>query len=230
MRSDERTVRSTSASGAERRTKSAHTGTAGKHYQYTFEDFCFLVKDGQKADLIDGVIYMASPDNIDAYRHYRWLGHLMSDYSEETDQGEIFGSRVAFRLGDLGSPEPDLAFVQKERLHLVRRGFFDGPPDAAFELVSPESIDRDYVLKRSQYEAAGVTEYWIIDAMERKVTLLRLAANGKYREVKPRKGELHSAVLRGFWLRPEWLWQEPLPRKRAVLQQLLDRLEPPAKP
>ena len=39
----------------------------------TFEDFCFLVKDGQKADLIDGVIYMASPDNLDANRLSKWL-------------------------------------------------------------------------------------------------------------------------------------------------------------
>ncbi len=229
MRNAERKTNRPSHLGAERRTKPAHGSIANKSHSYTFDDFCVLVKDGEKADLIDGVIYMASPDNIDAYRHYRWLGHLMSDFCEETDQGEIFGSRVAFRLADLGSPEPDLAFVQKARLHLVRRGFFDGPPDAAFEIVSPESVERDYVLKRSQYEAAGVAEYWIIDAMERRVTLLRLGANGKYREVKPRKGELHSAVLRGFWLRPEWLWQEPLPRKRVVLQQLLDRLEPPAK-
>lgn len=29
----------------------------------TFDEFCRLVRDGQKADLIDGVIYMASPDS-----------------------------------------------------------------------------------------------------------------------------------------------------------------------
>jgi hypothetical protein len=32
----------------------------------TFDDFCLLVKDGQQADLINGVIYMASPENTDA--------------------------------------------------------------------------------------------------------------------------------------------------------------------
>lgn len=39
---------------------------------YTFEDFCALIPTGQKADLIDGVIYMASPDNTDAL--FMWLG------------------------------------------------------------------------------------------------------------------------------------------------------------
>jgi Uma2 family endonuclease len=187
------------------------------------------VKDGQKADLIDGVVYMASPENLGANRRFLWLAYLMGELSEETDQGEVFGSRVAFRLNDLSSPEPDLAFVKKARLHLMRPGFFNGRPDMAMEIVSPESTDRDYVLKRAQYETARVPEYWIIDEMERKITLLRLGPRGKYREVKPRKGELHSTVLRGFWLRPDWLWQEKLPRKREVLQQLLDRLEPQRK-
>jgi hypothetical protein len=31
-----------------------------------FEEFLVLVEDGQKADLLDGVIYMASPDNTDS--------------------------------------------------------------------------------------------------------------------------------------------------------------------
>ena len=204
--------------------------TATKTTKITFDDFCVLVKDGQKADLIAGVIYMASPDNLDANNLFMWLGYLMGGIAEELDQGNIFGSRVAFRLDDLGSPEPDLAFVKKTRMHLARRGFFNGRPDLALGIVSPESVERDYLTKRAQFEEAGVPEYWIVDEMEQKVTLLRLGANGKYREVKPRKGELLSTVLRGFWLRPEWLWQDPLPRKRDVLQLLLDRLQPPSSP
>jgi Uma2 family endonuclease len=217
-------------SGAERATKRADTAAVPEPAKYTFDDFCVLVKEDQKADLIDGVIYMASPENLDANDRFMWLGFLMNGFAGKTDQGKVYGSRVAFRLGDVGGPEPDLAFVKKDRLHLRRRGFFQGPPDLAVEIVSPDSIERDYELKRAQYEAAGVSEYWIVDEFERKVTLLRLAANGKYREVKARKGELHSVVLRGFWLRPEWLWQEPLPLHLDILQELLDRLGPPAKP
>src|SRR5262249_48495267 len=43
---------------------------------FTFDDFCLLVKDGQKADLIDGVIYMASPDNTEAADLNVWLCRL----------------------------------------------------------------------------------------------------------------------------------------------------------
>ncbi len=197
--------------------------TASHHALYTFEDFRALVKDGQKADLIDGVIYVASPENTEANNLFVWLLGVMDTFAEENELGEVFGTRVAFRLGDRGGPEPDIAFVRKDRLHLVEEGFVRGAPDLAVEIVSPDSIDRDYERKREQYQQAGVLEYWIVDPLERKVTLLRLGKDGEYREVRPRKGILQSKALPGFWLRIEWLFQEPLPKKSTALKELLAR-------
>jgi Uma2 family endonuclease len=199
-------------------------GTATRTKDYTFEDFCLLVQDGQKADLIDGVIYMASPDNMDANDLFVWLMRLLADVVELNDLGKVNGSRAAYRVNDRNSPEPDIAFIRRNRTNLVRRGFVNGAPDLAMEIVSPESVERDYETKRELYQDAGVEEYWIVDEVEQKVTLLRLAANGKYREIRPKKGELHSQVVPGFWIRPEWLWQNPLPKKVDVLKLLLQRL------
>lgn len=187
----------------------------------TFEDFCLLLKDDQKGDLIDGVIYMASPENTDANKLAVWLGGLIDLFVEEHGLGQVFGSRVAFRLDDTQGPEPDIAFVRQNRLHLVKRGYVEGAPDLAIEIVSPESVERDYETKREQYRQAGVAEYWIVNVMEQRVTLLRLTAAGAYREAKPRKGVLHSRTLPGFWLRPEWLWQQPRPKKTMVLAEIL---------
>src|SRR5262245_61686066 len=153
---------------------------------YAFEDFCSLVKDGQKADLIDGVIYMASPDNTDANDLFVWLITLMNLFCRRKKLGKVYGSRVAFRLDDREGPEPDIAFVAANRLDLVRRGYVAGGPDLAVEIVSPDSVERDYKKKRAQYQKGGVREYWIIDEIEQRVTLLRLTERGKYREVRPR--------------------------------------------
>jgi hypothetical protein len=35
-----------------------------------------------------------------------------------------------------------------------------------------------------------------------------------------REGVYHSEALPGFWLRVEWLWQEPLPKTLDVLRDL----------
>jgi Uma2 family endonuclease len=191
---------------------------------HTFDDFALLVGENEKADLIDGVIYMASPENTDANELFVWLLSLFHDFVEFHDLGRIYGSRVAFRLDEKNAPEPDIAFVARRNLHRVQRGRVEGPPDLAVEIVSPDSVERDYETKKRKYAEAGVPEYWIIDEMAEQVTLLSLAAGSKYREVKPKKGILRSKLLPGFWLRPEWLWQAPRPRKAEILAQLL---EPP---
>lgn len=196
---------------------------------YTFEDFCALVRDGDKADLIDGVIYMASPDNTDANSLQVWLSGLMDLFAEETNAGKVYVSRVALRLDDRNGPEPDIAFVRKNRLHLVKRGHIAGGADLVVEIVSPDSSERDYEKKWKQYQEAGIPEYWIVDEIEKKVMLLRPGPGGKYRQIRPRRGELHSQSLPGFWIRPEWLWQDPLPKKMTIVTQLLARLTHPSK-
>lgn len=168
---------------------------------------------------------IASPETPDENELLVWLSVMLDFFEEETDAGNIYISRVALRLDDRNGPEPDIVFMQKDRLHLVKRGHIAGPADIAVEIVSPDSIERDYEKKWKQYEEAGIPEYWIVDEIEQRVTLLRLGAGGKYRAVKPRKGELHSQSLPGFWIRPEWLWQRPLPKKTAVLAQLLERMK-----
>lgn len=39
-----------------------------------------------------------------------------------------------------------------------------GAPDFVAEIVSPSTQSRDYLLKLNRYQAAGVKEYWILDA------------------------------------------------------------------
>ena len=188
---------------------------------FTYDDFRVLVHDDQKADLIDGVIYMASPENIEANALFVWLITVIQLYVRKKKLGRVHGSRVACRLDDKNAPEPDILFVaEKNRGRLRRRGV-EGPPDLAVEIVSPESVERDYEKKRRQYQRFKIPEYWIIDEHERKVTVLRLDARGKYREIAPRKGVFHSQALAGFRLDPDWLWQDPLPDELEILGRLL---------
>lgn len=188
--------------------------------QFTFDDFLLLVKEYQKADLLDGVIYMASPESTDDNRLGGWLYRLMSEYVSELDLGEVFYSRVAFRITGKRGPEPDVAFVAKSRMHLVQTGFVAGPPDLALEIVSPDSVKRDYDTKRSIYEKSGVKEYWIIDPAERKATFLH-RTRGQFRQLEPTANHFESKVLPGFRLDVRWLWSKRRPSAFHVLKKLL---------
>jgi Uma2 family endonuclease len=190
--------------------------------RYTFDDFLWLIKEHEKADLLDGVIYIASPESPEDNELGGWLYRLMSEFADQTNQGNCYYTRVAFRIADKRGPEPDVAFVAKERLYIVERGFIDGPPDIAVEIVSPDSVERDYNLKTNIYEAAGVREYWIIDPDQQRVTFLRLQGQ-QFVEIMPRDGRYESQVLAGFYFLTEWLWSKERPSVMAILPEMLRR-------
>jgi Uma2 family endonuclease len=188
------------------------------------EEFVLRVGDGQKADLLDGVIYMASPDSPEAAEVNGFLQTLLNYFTRRLELGKVYGPRSAFRLfpdsHESWAPEPDVAFIRRERTHLWKGSVFQGPPDLAVEIVSTDSIDRDTITKREAYERAGVKEYWIIDLIQGKCTFLRLE-NDAYREVVASGTVFRSEVIGGFWLDTGWLFAEELPPPDVCLEKIL---------
>jgi hypothetical protein len=52
------------------------------------------------------------------------------------------------------------------------------------------------------------------------MAMYRLGKEGHYRRVELKEGIYRSEVVPGFWLRPEWLWQEPLPNVLEIAREL----------
>lgn len=55
------------------------------------------------------------------------------------------------------------------------------PPLLVVEVVSPKQETRDYRYKRTEYAARQIPEYWIVDAIAQKVTILQWV-DGLYEE------------------------------------------------
>jgi Uma2 family endonuclease len=55
------------------------------------------------------------------------------------------------------------------------------PPLLAVEVVSPESVSRDYRYKRSEYAALEIPEYWIVEPLKNQICVL-LLEEGLYEE------------------------------------------------
>jgi Uma2 family endonuclease len=73
---------------------------------------------------------------------------------------------------------PDL-MVYSEELAIAMQGatrslvLLDMPPPLlVVEVVSPNQASRDYRYKRTEYAARGIAEYWIVDTIAQKVTVL----------------------------------------------------------
>lgn len=195
-----------------------------------YETYRKLVEDGEKADLIDGVIYMASPDKHDHNSLNLFLANLLDDFTAARNiDGAIFISRFACKLTDYRAPEPDVGYVGPERVHLVEDRHMRGGPDIAVEIVSRDSRSRDYGIKRELYQTASVTEYWIIDPLKSQTLFLRLHG-GKYEPVELDRGHIfRSSVIPGFWLDTKWLFAKPLPRAYHCLALILQDKPRPRK-
>jgi Uma2 family endonuclease len=72
------------------------------------------------------------------------------------------------------------------------------PPLVVVEVVSAGQEKRDYRYKRSEYGARGIAEYWIVDPVTQRVTLLEWV-EGLYEERGYGLGErIRSSVLDGL--------------------------------
>ena len=175
-----------------------------------------------RAEWVDGEVVVMSPANRGHVRLNSLLNAVLFSYVEARALGEILGPEFVARFhaeGGLRRLVPDLLFVANERRHLIGPTYLDGVPDLAVEIVSPDSTSRDYQEKYRDYESGGVREYWIIDPLACAFEAYGLDG-GRFVRIAEADGRVDSAVLPGFFLRPDWLWREPLPRLADVLREL----------
>ena len=185
----------------------------------SYEEFLAWADEDTLAEWVDGEVIMMSPASS---RHQDVAGFLiavMRPFVELRDLGTVISAPFQMRLAWSGR-EPDLLFVAKEHLDRLRETYLDGPADLAVEVVSPESADRDREEKFAEYAQGGVREYWLIEPEDERAEFYRLEG-GRYRlTFGGREGRYESEVVPGFWLRVEWLWQEPLPAVEDVLLEI----------
>lgn len=187
----------------------------------SFEEFLAWCDEDTWAEWVDGEVIMVSPASARHQDIAGFLEAILRIVTEVGDLGKLFQAPFVMRVPERPSGrEPDLLFVQRERLHLIKDNFLDGPADLAVEVVSPESIGRDRGDKFVEYERAGIREYWLIDPDRQAAEFYELGIDGRYRLAPTEGGVFRSKVIPGFWLRPEWLWQTPLRPVLDVLREL----------
>ena len=94
--------------------------------------------------------------------------------------------------------EPDVCILLDENDRRRGRKYWDGA-DFVIEVVSPDGEQRDYEDKRSEYAAANIPEYWVVDPQRKELLILRLSGNQYVDGGSLRPGDVaKSAVLDGF--------------------------------
>ena len=187
----------------------------------TYEEFLERY-NGVRAEWVDGEVELMSPVSNVHQRIGNFLFRVISDFVEAYDLGAVFQLEFQMKLvREKRGREPDLFFVPKAKLAQLESNYFDGPADLVIEIISPESISRDWEDKFAEYQSGGVAEFWLIDPTAQQVNFFRRDDGGRFQPVSPdADGIYRSTGLPGFWLRVAWLWQSPSPPMYAVRKEL----------
>lgn len=188
-----------------------------------YETYLAQASETRIVEWVDGEVISYMPPTPQ-HQHITWfLLKLLTQFVEALGLGLVGAGPLEFKLWPGGpSREPDAFFISNERLPQLGERRFDGAPDLVIEVVSASSAREDKVRKFSEYEQAGVREYWIIDPRPRQATaeFYRRNDEGIYEPMEiADDGRFTSAVLHGFWLNVDWLRQDPLP---FVMEALAD--------
>jgi Uma2 family endonuclease len=128
------------------------------------------------SELIQGELIRMAPSGYD----HGWIACNIA--------GEIRNFVKAHKLGRTSTTEagffishnpdtvraPDVAFVRAERVPPAgQKKFFDGPPDLAVEVLSPDDRSSEVNAKIYDWLRAGCVQVWVVDPQNKTVMVYR---------------------------------------------------------
>lgn len=150
-----------------------------KQLSYTIDDV-YALPDGERAELIDGKLYMMSPPKRIHQKILAKLSSLIDQYiTSHNGTCEVYPAPFAVFLNtdDRTYVEPDISVIC-DKNKLDDRGCV-GAPDWVIEIVSPSTQHMDYGVKLFLYRSAGVREYWIVNPTTRTVNVYNFEQDGQ---------------------------------------------------
>jgi len=157
--------------------------------------------DRYRYELVNGVLIVTPPVSDAEADPNDELGHMLRSFRESHPQGRVLDRTMPERTvpGTPNRRRCDRAiWIGLGRAPNTRKDI----PSIVVEFVSAQRRDmlRDYELKRDEYLAAGVQEYWIIDRFRRTMTVFRQSPTGPISQVVPETGIYQTNLLPGFEL------------------------------
>jgi Uma2 family endonuclease len=119
-----------------------------------------------RCELIGGELVMMSPAGFDHGRYASRIVAALENHVTPRGLGVVTTAEAGFQLAR--DPDtvraPDVAFVRADRIPPGGvKGFFQGAPDIAVEVVSPSDRASEVAAKVRQWLKAGCSIVWVVD-------------------------------------------------------------------
>jgi Uma2 family endonuclease len=150
----------------------------------SFEEYLnYSDRNENSYELVLGKLEIMNPPTVRHFLIAKFLEQIFDREITKKNLNWLCFREAGIRTGWQKSRLPDLFIIDKnEAMELLdNSAIFQTTPFLIVEIVSPDSIARDYRYKRSEYAALEVPEYWIVDPQENKIVVLILN-EGLYEE------------------------------------------------
>ena len=201
---------------------------SGDHLtRHEFERRYTAMPQIKKAELIEGVVYVASPLRFRSHgkphaQLITWLGTY-----QISSPGVELADNSTVRLDLDNEPQPDVVLLIDEKFggqaHISDDDYIEGAPELVAE-VAASSASNDLHDKKRAYQRNGVQEYIVWQILENKLNWFSLQ-NGEYLPIADTNGVIKSLVFPGLWLDLPALLTGDMIKVLAVLQQGLNSTE-----
>lgn len=158
------------------------------------------LRPNRHVEFTDGVVEVLPMPTYSHQKILRYLLRVLEAFALARQVGEVMFAplRVQLRAGKFR--EPDIVFMLAKNLARCGEEFWVGA-DLVMEIVGADerSRERDLEKKRADYAEGSIPEYWIVDPLEERITVLRL--EGQQYQVHGEFGrgaQATSALLTGF--------------------------------
>lgn len=168
--------------------------------RFTYQDYLQLPED-RRYEIVDGDLYMV-PAPVPYHQQVSGrLEFALRKFVMEHDLGEVLHAPCDLLLSETDVVQPDIFYIAKTRLSIVKEANIQGAPDLVVEILSPATAQRDRGIKQKLYGRFGVPEYWLVDLAEKTVEVLSLKGAGYQRAgLYGPHDTLSSPILPGFHL------------------------------
>jgi len=190
----------------------------------SYEQYLRWADENVHAEWVDGEVIVFMPPKTRHQEIVSFLNSLLNFYARFFQLGSVFTAPFEMRLSPAGpSREPDILFVARHNLARLTAERLEGPADLVVEVVSEDSLRRDREQKFAEYQSFGVREYWLVDSRTAQGGVEAYALNeaGVYEPLPAEEDVIRSVVLKGFWVRVQWLIAQEMPDPLSALVQMV---------